>query len=190
MKKNEGLTLVALVITIIIILILAGVSLSMTIGKNGILTKATTVEAEYNKSEVLEELNIVITEKYLDAYSRATKEDKLNLEKYYTPEKVIEFLKGHTGGDSGEDYTTVDAKIIIEDLKVGSDEENANAYFVKLSELKGTFKDYGKGKNEQNAKDYYFIKKESEETYMLYYNNELGENEQVGALQIQQQLQK
>ena len=38
--KNKGITLIALVITIIVLLILAGVSLSMISGENGILSKA------------------------------------------------------------------------------------------------------------------------------------------------------
>ena len=39
---NKGITLIALVITIIILLILAGISIAMITGENGILTKATT----------------------------------------------------------------------------------------------------------------------------------------------------
>ena len=41
MRNNKGVTLVALVITIIVLLILAGVSLAMLTGENGILTNAT-----------------------------------------------------------------------------------------------------------------------------------------------------
>ena len=42
-KKNfeKGITLIALVITIIILLILAGISIAMLTGDNGILTKAS-----------------------------------------------------------------------------------------------------------------------------------------------------
>ena len=41
MKTNEkGITLIALVITIIVLLILAGVSISMLTGDNGIITQA------------------------------------------------------------------------------------------------------------------------------------------------------
>ena len=40
-KKNNGITLIALVITIIVLLILAGVSISMLTGQNGILTRGT-----------------------------------------------------------------------------------------------------------------------------------------------------
>ena len=40
MKNNKGITLIALVVTIIVLLILAGVSIAMLTGQNGILTNA------------------------------------------------------------------------------------------------------------------------------------------------------
>ena len=41
-RKNEiGITLIALVITIIVLLILASVSIAMLTGQNGILTRGT-----------------------------------------------------------------------------------------------------------------------------------------------------
>ena len=40
LKKQGGITLIALVITIIVLLILAGVSISMLTGDNGIITQA------------------------------------------------------------------------------------------------------------------------------------------------------
>ncbi|MFR2535024.1 MAG: hypothetical protein ACLS95_07400 [Clostridia bacterium] len=40
MKKEQGITLVSLVVTIIILIILTGISINLTIGDNGIITKA------------------------------------------------------------------------------------------------------------------------------------------------------
>ena len=40
MKKNKGITLVALIVTIIILIILAGVSINLVLGDNGIITLA------------------------------------------------------------------------------------------------------------------------------------------------------
>ena len=40
LKVNKGITLIALVITIIVLLILAGVAISMLSGENGILNQA------------------------------------------------------------------------------------------------------------------------------------------------------
>ena len=41
MRNQKGITLVALVITIIVLLILAGVSISLVLGNNGVLTQAS-----------------------------------------------------------------------------------------------------------------------------------------------------
>ena len=45
LRNTKGITLIALVITIIVLLILAGVSIAMLTGDNGIITQA-------NKSKV------------------------------------------------------------------------------------------------------------------------------------------
>ncbi len=49
--KEKGITLIALVITIIVLLILAGVSIAMLTGENGILTKATESKEETQKAQ-------------------------------------------------------------------------------------------------------------------------------------------
>ena len=46
LKEKEGITLIALVITIIVLLILAGVSIATLTGDNGILTQATKAKEE------------------------------------------------------------------------------------------------------------------------------------------------
>lgn len=49
-KKERGITLVALVVTIVVLLILAGVSISMVLGNNGIVKKATDSQAAQDKA--------------------------------------------------------------------------------------------------------------------------------------------
>lgn len=49
-KKERGITLVALVVTIVVLLILAGVSISMVLGNNGIVTKAQSAQGEQDKA--------------------------------------------------------------------------------------------------------------------------------------------
>lgn len=49
-KKERGITLVALVVTIVVLLILAGVSISMVLGNNGIVTKAQSSQAAQDKA--------------------------------------------------------------------------------------------------------------------------------------------
>lgn len=60
LKQQKGVTLVALVITIIVLLILAGVSIAMLTGDNGVLTKATTSQKETLKSEAKEKISLAM----------------------------------------------------------------------------------------------------------------------------------
>jgi len=55
--KNKGITLIALVLTIIVLIILTGVSISMLIGENGIITKANIAKISTELSNYNEELN-------------------------------------------------------------------------------------------------------------------------------------
>ena len=58
MKNQKGITLIALVITIIVLLILAGVSIAMLTGQNGILTQASSAKSDTNKAEAAERINL------------------------------------------------------------------------------------------------------------------------------------
>lgn len=53
-KEQKGVTLIALVITIIVLLILAGVSIAFLTGENGILNKSTKAAAEQKVAEAKE----------------------------------------------------------------------------------------------------------------------------------------
>ena len=65
MRKERGITLVSLVVTIIILIILAGVSINLTLGENGIITKSKqakekTEQAKLNEEVALNELYMQI----------------------------------------------------------------------------------------------------------------------------------
>ncbi len=60
MVRNKGITLIALVITIIILLILAGVSIETLTGENGLLTKANTAKTENIKKSAEEKVKIAV----------------------------------------------------------------------------------------------------------------------------------
>ena len=55
MKRNKGITLIALVITIIVLLILAGVAISMLSGENGTLKKAAEAKIKTEQAQKEEE---------------------------------------------------------------------------------------------------------------------------------------
>ena len=80
-KTNKGITLIALVITIIVLLILAGVTIATLTGDNGILTKATAAKEETRAAEVEERVNLWKSEKEASNYTNGTvKEDDELLE--------------------------------------------------------------------------------------------------------------
>ena len=62
MERNKGITLIALVITIIVLLILAGVAIAMLSGENGILKKAAEAKTNTDKSTAKEEKILSSTE--------------------------------------------------------------------------------------------------------------------------------
>ncbi len=59
-RKERGITLIALVITIIVLLILAGVSIAMLTGENGILTQATNAKESTDKATEEEKVNMAV----------------------------------------------------------------------------------------------------------------------------------
>ena len=57
-KQQKGITLIALVVTIIILLILAGVSIAMLTGNNGVLTQAKSAKENTRVGEVQEKVKL------------------------------------------------------------------------------------------------------------------------------------
>lgn len=75
LKRKKGITLVALIITIIILLILAGVSLSF-IFNDGVLDKTQQAANEYKKAETEEKQTLEIIDKYIE--QKLDKDSEIN----------------------------------------------------------------------------------------------------------------
>ncbi len=63
-RTNSGVTLIALIITIIVLLILAGVTIAMIMGDNGILNQATRASDEMAQSSAEEKVNVEVLGSY------------------------------------------------------------------------------------------------------------------------------
>ena len=88
MKKNEGITLVALVITIIILIILATIGISLALGENGLIEKTKVGGKQYQNSanEERNELNSVLNFiNNIDGIDNNNNNNNVeeNVEKYY-----------------------------------------------------------------------------------------------------------
>ena len=91
MRKKNGITLIALVITIVVLLILAGVSINLIAGENGIVTKAKQV------AEKTEEANAVeIMSEYLAG---------VQISNYHEKDfRLADYLSSNIGNDGIEDF--------------------------------------------------------------------------------------
>lgn len=69
MKNNQkGITLIALVVTIIVLLILAGVSIAMLTGQNGILNRATEASINSKIADAEDIISLNVSDKITDYY--------------------------------------------------------------------------------------------------------------------------
>ena len=75
LKNNKGITLIALVITIIVLLILAGISIAMLTGNNGLLTKANDAKNDTATAEAKERINMELNALYASVLASSTKDE-------------------------------------------------------------------------------------------------------------------
>ena len=68
-NENKGITLIALVVTIIVLLILAGISVSMLTGQNGILNRASEAKEKTAAAQKEENETLNDYEKIMDKYT-------------------------------------------------------------------------------------------------------------------------
>ena len=62
LKSTRGITLISLVITIIILIILAGIAINLSIGENGIFRRVQQAKEKYNETTVKEKLELILSE--------------------------------------------------------------------------------------------------------------------------------
>lgn len=85
-KEERAITLIALVITIIVLLILAGVTIATLTGENGILNQATSAQTKTIHSNILESLQLEQAKYIMDKNTGAT---TLNLIGYLQNKAII-----------------------------------------------------------------------------------------------------
>lgn len=68
-KGEKGITLVALVVTIVVLLILAGVSISLVVGQNGMISKAKKTQVEQDRAYVRDTIETALKSLEIDYLS-------------------------------------------------------------------------------------------------------------------------
>ena len=81
-KSDRAITLIALVVTIIVLLILAGVTINSVVGSDGVIKKSKVAVNQYKKSEGEEEVSIKNIENVVDKYEKDSQENFLKSGEY------------------------------------------------------------------------------------------------------------
>ena len=119
--EKRGITLIALVITIIILLILSGVAIATLTGENGLFARAKQAKVAQTESDMKESLNLAIQELQVEKLAEATLND---ITQEWLTQKLSEYnptLK--------EDGTTNSKKVILQKngiIKTYMIDENLN----------------------------------------------------------------
>ena len=159
MKKERGITLVALVVTIVVLLILAGISLNLAIGNEGILTRSKEATNKYEKQAENEQQGLNDVDDWMDEQfgrmqtvavnTKATKNGTINgqepninnpiIPKGYTPINAGSATWGD--GNSSPVQSSIDNGLVIKD-------DNNNEWVwipVEASVLSGMYETSNEG---------------------------------------------
>ena len=114
-KREKGITLIALIVTIIVLLILAGVTISLVVGNQGIIGKTKDATLKYTQRQAEEQVALLMQEYTID-----------NAEKGTTLDDFLKVKK--------EDGTITDYKVNND----GTAEITKDGYNVKVSDNRVT----------------------------------------------------
>ena len=153
-KEMKGITLVALVVTIVVLLILAGVSINLVLGNNGIIAKAQeakTKQAEASKND-LKGINSLI-EQMESTLNGSGNEGKTEPETVpYLPSDDFHY----------DTSTSIDTGLVIKDGK-----ENEYVWVV-VPRTAAVYKTTGLGKTTFTDADYTSIEKDLKDYTSIY----------------------
>ncbi len=153
LRGRQGITLIALVITIIVLLILAGVSIAMLTGDNGILTQANNANIQQSHATVKEAVRLAYNEWRLEV-------ETSNNTKVASTEKVT--IQGREEKAEAEPASTFFDYLVS---KGYIDEETR---ILNVENLTGSKQSLGNG---TGTEDVYKLEEENGEYKVVYYED-------------------
>jgi predicted PurR-regulated permease PerM len=164
MKREDGLSVLALAIIIVLLLVIIGaVGYKVWVTFNEVKDDATA----YNKEEIAEKLNLMIKEKYVLDYKYAS-ENNQNIDDFYNDEYVINYL--------------IENKF-IEQLKDIEDNPVQDQYYINAGQLNSDVSTEVINANGSKSNGTKLFKlKKVEEKYIICYVDKFGEEEELGEL--------
>ncbi len=155
-KQAKGITLISLVITIIILLILAGVTLSLTLGDNGIITQAQKAKEAQEIAAIKEDFQLAILDKELEKGGAGLTQEELeeiagNYGELQEDGNTIKTDEGYEikideiyqpgGGTSNPGSGASDEEIAALEEKIKELEQTVEDLTNTKTELEGTIED-------------------------------------------------
>ena len=161
-KSTKGITLIALVVTIIILLILAGISIAMLTGNNGVLTQGNRAKEEQAHAAVKEGIMLL--------YNEYKTKQEVNSSKVQEETKVAstELVKiAENGGAEGTTENLGTFKDFIQSKNI----INANG-IVNVRNLLGQTLSLGNGTSKESG-DVYVFEEQDDYYNLTYYNKQI-----------------
>ena len=113
-KKKNAITLLALVLTIVIMLLLAAIAIQMTLGENGLIAKSTQAQKEQAKAELYDTAKQSYTRLSLQAVEN--KMPKPGVEEVVTTEEFTAKYNVVGGNITDKKGTVIDTKEAVLDM--------------------------------------------------------------------------
>ena len=113
-NRQRGITLIALVVTILIMIILAGVTINLTVGENGIFSKAKYAKEKYTNEEYVEQ------EQLNELYAYMAKDNSLPENTNDTEAGTQVKLPSNWYSTTAAYVSTEDGKTVTKEIKTAS----------------------------------------------------------------------
>lgn len=133
MKNNKGITLIALVITIIVLLILAGVAIAMLTGENSILTRSTDTKYAQEIAKAKDEISLKVNEFALNYF-----EDKYVVESETAKATLTEAIVTELKSANIKDLTDANVELVENTLAYTAATDSAEESISGHIKIKAT----------------------------------------------------
>ena len=164
-KSTKGITLIALVVTIIVLLILAGVSIAMLTGNNGILTQGKRAKEEQAHAAMKEGIMLL--------YNEYKTKQEVNSSKVQEETKVASTELVKIAANSGAEGTTENLGS-FKDFIQNKNIINSDG-IINVRNLLGQTLSLGNGTSKESG-DVYVFEEQDDYYNLTYYNKQIQQS--------------
>jgi len=200
MSENKQ-KIIAFLITIAILVGIGFGVYYFIFGENGLINKITSVENEYEKTEVLEKLNDLLKEKYMAIYNESKSNPEIKLSEsynsdvaisYFFEKEILDYYYYSEYNEENNEYKYIANSDVNENTLKRND-----LYYIKSKNIENV-ESFGNGEKytsdlKVNKNDVFILEKKTENdisTYILKYYDKIGNEKEVGTIELANPLKK